>query len=114
MLRNRTMQKSWSVLLVLMYAFVVLFSSKFHQHSHGYFSFDHDANAKNIHSFAEKSASNDCVACHFLTHKNSHLPQEFQYSFNAEPVYSEEFASYFITEFFSETSTFYLRGPPLV
>ncbi len=103
-----------STFLLGMYIFAAFFSASFHQHSHGVFVLDQDGRTKNVHKVAEKSSLNDCVACHFLTHKTSFLPQEFQYSIGVVAENSEVLTYFFSREIFSEISTFYLRGPPTV
>lgn len=102
-----------SLLLVSVYAFVVLFSAKFHHHSHGFF---HDGEfsktEKSVKSFSKITGPNDCVACHFLTHKTSFSPEEFSYQIFPVEEGSQRESFYLCGEFSSDLRYFYLRGPP--
>lgn len=113
-MRAKAMQKYTSVMVLLMYVFVLFFSSKFHQHSHGFFDLDSPGHGKKVHLNVEKSASNDCVACHFLTNKTSFLPEVFKFKAIALADDYSEKSLLILKESFAEIQLIRLRGPPSV
>lgn len=114
MLKNKSIQKYISLLLVSVYAFVVLFSAKFHHHSHGFFQDGgFSKTEKSVSSFSKITGPDDCVACHFLTHKISFSPEEFAYRIFPAEEGSQYETFYLCREFSSDLRYFYLRGPPV-
>ena len=113
MLKNKNLNKSLSVLLVSVYAFVVLFSARFHHHSHGFFTGNEFSKTeKSVKNFTQTSGENDCIACHFLTNKISFSPEQFAYEiFSFEENISVE--TFFLNrEISTEVLYFNLRAPP--
>lgn len=99
--------------MVLMYSFVVLFSSKFHNHSHSFFSgHEFEKTTKTISFSSDHFDANDCVACHFLSSKNGFTPVEFH--FEAFQMVSDSAVelSYSFQKLSSEILFFNLRAPP--
>lgn len=114
MLRNKTLQKTLSLLLVAAYTFVVLFSAKFHTHTHSYFGSDKFQKSDKIASVkTHKSKENDCVACHFLSNKITFPSEDLQLFKPEKKSGSEAFFSTSENEFLKDISYFNLRGPPI-
>ena len=113
MLKNNSLKKSISILLVSVYTFVVLFSAKFHHHSHSFFSeTDFVKTEKSVKAFTNIFTENDCVACHFLTNKISFSPEEFSYQLLSFGDFSKTETTDIYKVISSEILFFNLRAPP--
>lgn len=102
-----------SVLLVSVYAFVVLFSAKFHHHSHGFFTGEEFSKTeKSVKAITKISGENDCIACHFLTNKISFTPEEFVFKIYSFEEILKNPTFQLSKEFSTEVRFFNLRAPP--
>lgn len=113
MLKNKISKKILSTILMLMYTFVVLFSSKFHHHTHGFFDQDAFENGEKYYSvYKDNTSVKDCIACHFINQNHSLHPLEFDFKVFVQKEDEKNLQGYLLQNYSLEVDFFRLRGPP--
>ncbi|MDO5615327.1 MAG: hypothetical protein Q4G16_03995 [Cruoricaptor ignavus] len=114
MQKNKIFKKYASLLVALVYSFVVLFSMQFHQHSHE-FSVENTfaKSEKNTSAITIGQDSHDCLACHFFSKNQGFVPIDFSVSFFSTEIFSSQNTDLDFAVGETLILFFNLRAPPV-
>lgn len=112
MIRNKIFKKWYTISMLSMYAFVVLFASKFHQHNHISLVKSEFNSEKHYVLDLDDDSGNDCIACHFISKIQTFPSLEFDFILISKNEFQNQISELFVFVSNVIFDRYNLRGPP--